>query len=63
LNPKGLYYDIISDAVNEMKLKISVQEMFKAVAPLTGKRIRHATLVLNKKENRIKLVAYQPDKQ
>jgi ParB-like chromosome segregation protein Spo0J len=62
-NPKGLYYDIISDSVNETKLKISVSDMFKAIAPLTSKRIRHAILVLNKKENRIKLVTYQPDKQ
>jgi ParB-like chromosome segregation protein Spo0J len=63
LNPKGLYYDIISDSVNEMKLKISVSDMFKAIALLSSKRIRHAILVLNKKENGIKLVAYQPGKQ
>jgi ParB-like chromosome segregation protein Spo0J len=63
LDPKGLCCDIISDSVNETKLKISVSDMFKAIAPLTGKRIRHAILVLNKKENRMKLVTYQPDKQ
>lgn len=63
LNPKGLYYDIISDSVDETKLKISVSDMFKAIALLSSKRIRHAILVLNKKENGIKLVAYQPGKQ
>jgi predicted transcriptional regulator len=63
LDPKGLYYDIISDSVNEMKLKISVSDMFKAIVPLTSKRIRNAILVFNKKENRMKLVTYQPGKQ
>jgi hypothetical protein len=63
LNPKGLYYDIISNSVNEMRLKISVSDMFKAIVPLTSKRIRHAILVFNKKENRMKLVTYQPGKQ
>jgi hypothetical protein len=62
INPKGLYYDTISDSVNEMKLKISVSDMFKAIALLSSKRVRHAILVLNKKENGIKLVAYQPGK-